>query len=277
LENGVAVGICDQEYLAIAPQLARQGCRRVWLGLMTWPFPQEPSIYRESRTFEAYVFQSEFQRESLERDLRQFGYRPQQGHLIRGAFQLADWPFSPALREPTNEFVVGKLARPVVTKWPKRLWEIYAAIECPQFRAVVMGVDDDTRKWLGPSPPWAEVLPPLAIPAVDFYRRIHCLMPVNYAFRENWPRIGLEAMACGVPIVAPREGGWCDMIEHGVNGFLAGSKEEFARYGTMLARDEELRLRIAAQARHKLEAELANPDLIWAGWQRLFASLGVEV
>jgi glycosyltransferase involved in cell wall biosynthesis len=94
---------------------------------------------------------------------------------------------------------------------------------------------------------------------------------------ENWPRIGLEAMACGVPIVAPREGGWCEMIDHGETGFLASSAEELGKYGTLLARDEPLRLRIAAQARHKLETELANPDLIWAGWQRLFASLGAAV
>jgi len=137
-----------------------------------------------------------------------------------------------------------------------------------------MGVDETIRKWIGPAPAWAEVLPPCAMPAREFYRRIHCLMPINFSLLENWPRVGLEAMACGVPIVAPREGGWCDMITHGENGFLASSAEEFAELGTLLARDESLRMKIAAQARRKLETELANPDDIWAGWQRLFASLG---
>jgi glycosyltransferase involved in cell wall biosynthesis len=106
---------------------------------------------------------------------------------------------------------------------------------------------------------------------------LHCLMPINYSAQESWPRIGLEAMAAGVPIVAPREGGWCDLIVSGENGFLAGSAEEFGELGTRLARDEQLRLQIAAQARRKLEEDLANPELIWAGWQRLFASLGGRV
>ncbi|MCI0359786.1 MAG: glycosyltransferase [Planctomycetaceae bacterium] len=99
-------------------------------------------------------------------------------------------------------------------------------------------------------------------------------MPINFSALESWPRIGLEAMACGVPIIAPKQGGWCDMITHGENGFLAGSVEEFAELATMLAHDEPLRQQIAANARRKLELELANPDLVWAGWQRLFASLG---
>ncbi len=277
LAGAIAIGMCDIEFVKRSSELTELGCARVWLNLMTWLLPQEWQSYERTSLFDAYVFQSEYQRGVLERALRPFGYDGARGHLIRGAFTLANWPYCPAQRDPDGEFVVGKLARPDYAKWPQRLWALYQSIDCPWIRAVVMGVDDKVLKWIGSPPPWAEVLPPRAIPAVNFYQRIHCLMPPNYGFLENWPRIGLEAMACGVPIVAPREGGWCNMIEHGVNGFLAGSKEEFARYGSMLARDEDLRMRIVSQARHKLETELANPDVIWAGWKRLFSSLGMEI
>src|SRR5262245_15683600 len=273
LPQGIVVGICDSQFLQLAGELRQLGCRRVWVNCMTWMFPQEGRLYQRSGLLEAYVFQSEFQRNELERGLAAYGYRPELGHLIRSEFELAEWPFEPQPRDPDCEFVVGRLARPDPSKWSRRTWEIYGAIDHPRRRAVVMGADNTIRKWIGQAPAWAEVLPPGAMPAHDFYRRLHCLMPINFALRENWPRIGLEAMACGVPIVAPREGGWCDMITHDENGFLASTPAEFAELGTLLSRDEPLRMRIAAQARRRLETELANPDQLWAGWQRLFASL----
>jgi len=39
----------------------------------------------ESGPFDAFVFQSEFQRSMLEPELTKLGYNPELGHLIRGA------------------------------------------------------------------------------------------------------------------------------------------------------------------------------------------------
>jgi hypothetical protein len=273
LAGAIAVGHCDAGFLGASHELRHLGCKLVWANCMTWVFPLEARLYADGFRLDAHVYQSEFQRESLERYLSRFGYRPEQGHLIRGPFLWNDWPFEFQPRDPADAFVVGRLARPDLGKWSRRTWEIYSRIEHPRRHAVVMGVDDRIRKWIGPAPSWAEVLPPKALAASEFYRRIHCLMPINFSAQENWPRVGLEAMAQGVPIVAPRKGGWRDMIRHGENGFLAGSVDEFAALGTRLARDEPLRREIAVNARRMLEQELANPDAIWSGWQRLFAGL----
>ena len=273
LPESICVGYCDNDFLLSAVRLRRLGCRLVWANCMTWLFPHEAMLYSRGFKLDAHVFHEKVQRASLERQLARYDYSAKQGHLIHGPFHFEDWPFEPQPRKEKAAFIVGRLARPDLGKWSRKTWAIYEQIRHPRRRAVVMGVDDRIRRWIGLAPTWAQALAPCALPARDFYRRLHCLMPINFSAQESWPRVGLEAMAVGVPIVAPRQAGWCDMITHGENGFLASTPEEFADLGTQLANDEPLRQRIAIQARLKLEQELANPDPIWSGWQRLFASL----
>jgi glycosyltransferase involved in cell wall biosynthesis len=86
---------------------------------------------------------------------------------------------------------------------------------------------------------------------------------------ENWPRVGLEAMAAGVPVIADNRGGWREMIRHGRTGYLCDNDDQFAEYTARLACDETLRVQIARQARETLETELARPQEIWAGWKQL--------
>lgn len=40
----------------------------------------------------------------------------------------------------------------------------------------------------------------------------------------------IEAMACGTPVIAMNRGAMPEIIEHGVNGFLANNEEEFVEY-----------------------------------------------
>lgn len=40
----------------------------------------------------------------------------------------------------------------------------------------------------------------------------------------------IEALACGTPVVAMNHGAMPEIIEHGVNGFLANTEEEFIEY-----------------------------------------------
>jgi hypothetical protein len=60
------------------------------------------------------------------------------------------------------------------------------------------------------------------------------------------------------------------MIDHGLTGFLANSDEELAHYAAMLAYDEPFRQRIIRNAYIRLVEDLARPETIWEGWQRLF-------
>jgi glycosyltransferase involved in cell wall biosynthesis len=54
------------------------------------------------------------------------------------------------------------------------------------------------------------------------------LFPIQW--EEPFGMAVIEALACGTPVVAMKRGAMPEIIEHGVNGFLANSEEEFAEY-----------------------------------------------
>lgn len=60
------------------------------------------------------------------------------------------------------------------------------------------------------------------------------LFPITW--EEPFGMSVIEALACGTPVIAMKRGAMPEIIEHGVNGFLARNQEEFEKY--MLRIDE---------------------------------------
>jgi glycosyltransferase involved in cell wall biosynthesis len=74
------------------------------------------------------------------------------------------------------------------------------------------------------------------------------------SFREASPNVILEAMASGLPVVAPRVGGIPEMVLHGRTGFLfePSRPESLAHFLSILLRDEPLRRSMSTQARKRV-------------------------
>lgn len=54
------------------------------------------------------------------------------------------------------------------------------------------------------------------------------LFPINW--EEPFGMAVIDALACGTPVVAMNRGAMPEIIDHGVNGFLANDEKEFAEY-----------------------------------------------
>ena len=267
--GSVVVGMCNSHVMNCRGLLKHLGCKLAWVNCMTFMFDNELNAFRRHGPAEAYVFQSEFQRAELEKALLPLGHLHCQGHVIRGAFAFDEVPFAPRPHAPGEEFCIGRLARPDLDKWSSNHWPILARVPYAGRRALAMGWNPQTRRKCGQPPAWAEVLEPQKISVQEFLGRCHVMLGLNGGARENWPRIGLEAMAAGVPVVAQNQWGWREMITSGETGFLTDNDEEMCYRLAQLAYDEELRQRIVKQACAHVR-DLACPERIGRQWRELF-------
>lgn len=81
---------------------------------------------------------------------------------------------------------------------------------------------------------------------------------------EGGPRIALEAMALGMPVIATPVGVMPDVIKHGHNAFFTtGRPEDIAQKVDTLLRDDELRTNMGREARG-IRDQFHRPSLIQA-------------
>lgn len=73
------------------------------------------------------------------------------------------------------------------------------------------------------------------------------LFPIQWD--EPFGMTAIEAMACGTPVVAMARGAMPEIIQHGVNGYLASSELEFERYMKLVAKIDPAACRSSVEKR----------------------------
>ena len=83
---------------------------------------------------------------------------------------------------------------------------------------------------------------------------------LNTSRHEGIPMSVLEAMAHGLPVVAPNVGGLKEIVDEGVHGFLVQERDpgSFADRCMLLYRDEGLRQRMGLASKERIEAVFSN-------------------
>jgi hypothetical protein len=273
LAGSTVVSMCNDRFLNVAGFLReRMGCKIIWLNCMTFLNDHERSFFHLYGTPEAMIYQSDFQRSQLDKDIiPQYGHNPDRSFRVRGAFSWREWPFHPLSHTPGELFTFGRCARQDLDKWFDLTYDVFRLIKYRPLSALLMGVGPMTEKHLGLAPEWVKTFPPNAMPVCEFYDQLHCCLPLNGEACENWPRVGLECFAHGVPLVAPNRWGWREMVINGETGLLGNTFQELAAHVERLATNEPLRRHLIANARTHLEQTLANPAEISAAWERVFA------
>lgn len=272
-DGSLVVSLSNAPFLGVSGKL--RNCRLIYLPCMNYlNDPLESQVYREDGPFDAYVFQSNYQRNALAAQLHGLGVPVSRFHHIPGPLDIADFPFRP-LHRNGSPFTFGRISRADKLKYRTDWWGICEDINnmLPvAVRCRVLGWHDSIAEKCGQPPEWCETLPKCSESTRDFLGSLHCVVQLG-DIAENWPRVGLEAMAAGVPIVADRRGGWCEMIRDGETGFVVSSPQEAVEAVAKLASNEAIRLEITERARIAAE-DLADETVLWAQWNKLFRELG---
>ena len=92
--------------------------------------------------------------------------------------------------------------------------------------------------------------------------------------RDSFPRVVMEAMGHGIPVVATRVDGIPEMVEDGVTGFLveSGDVEGFAQAVERLLENKGLRGQLGAAGRARAE-QLFSPAKYVEAMNRIYAGL----
>jgi len=92
--------------------------------------------------------------------------------------------------------------------------------------------------------------------------------------KENFSLSALEAMSCGVPVIATQVGGMAEMIDNGKDGYLfdVGDIDGMAEAGIKLLDDKDSYKKISAAAQKKAK-EGFSPEIIVPQYEKLYESV----
>ena len=86
----------------------------------------------------------------------------------------------------------------------------------------------------------------------DFFQGLD--LYINTSIHEGIPMSVLESMSHGIPVVVPAVGGFCEMINNGIDGFLVDSRDpmDFAERCIKIIDNINIRKNISYEAREKI-------------------------
>ena len=166
--------------------------------------------------------------------------------------------FAPASRRAPGPLRIGRMSRDTPDKHDEEDTSVYQQLADEGIEVILQGAT--SIQSLLPSHPNIKVLPTGAMPAREFLQHLDILYYRSGTHLETFGRVVFEAMACGIPVVCHRRGGYVEHIQHGANGLLFDTADEALEQLGLLIDSEELRRKLGEGGRqyaHSLFSEAA--------------------
>ncbi len=265
------LSFCNEDFLTHLPAIRRRTSRTIFINCMTWLFPGEREAMLRG-DISMFLYQNGHVRQRLMPQLQALRDSPRVRYLcFRPYFDPSAFPFISA--RPSDHFCAGHISRHDADKFSRDMWHIYESFDAPvPKQGLCLGFNQISAAKTGPPPAWVRTCrDQKELSQQEFYRRCHVvLQPTDTT--ENWPRVGLEAMASGSVLIVNKRGGWEQMVEHGKTGWLCEDAGDFIACATKMAWEPHLRQDMAAAARERGRL-LSGREASQASWQEVFAAI----
>ena len=161
---------------------------------------------------------------------------------------------------PARPFTVGRVSRDALTKHHQPDVALYRSLAAQGCHVRIMGGTVLSEALAGVA--GVELLPGDAMPAEEFLHGLDCFYyRTSEGFVESFGRVVMEAMACGVPVVAHRRGGYAEYMTDGLDCFLVDDASEALARIMALKSDPALAARVGRAARARIERTYSPTEL----------------
>jgi glycosyltransferase involved in cell wall biosynthesis len=265
------IGFCNADFLNNLHEIRKRTRRTIFVNCMTWLFPKEKERMSNGE-IAMFLYQNQEVLASHEPQLRALNGDPEiQFMSFKPYFDADRFPFHKERK--SDYFGCGRISRQDADKFAKNTLHIYEYFVAPKFkRALFLGFDHRAEEKIGKPYDWIRTARDHSeLSQKDFYQ--HCeiiLQPTDTT--ENWPRIGFEAMASGSVLIVDNRGGWRQMVDHGITGWLCDHERDFIYYASTMAYEPQLRSEMAEAARLR-GLELGGLEASKASWEEVFETI----
>jgi hypothetical protein len=278
------VAYCDHDVLKEIPKIALAGKPKcfVWANCMTWISDDKTELdVHELGLIDYFIFQSEYQKKLLWPELSMVNPDIKVFENYIAWVNLKRYPMR--TQDTAGYFGIGRCSRDDSSKYHEQTWRIMGQVTSPiPTKIFMLGFGENATDQCGEPHnhcTWMDLATWSVggISIEEFWRKIHCLIHITGGSRENWPRCILESWGNGVVPVVDNDFGCVEMIENGVNGFLASSPDEASYMASQIAFDDDLRKRMVIAGFASLRDVHGNTDRAMAAWESLYAeAMGID-
>jgi len=264
LDGMHVISFCNGEFLNALPIVHKYARTTSWVNCMTWNFDAEIEMHAKGLIdFHLYQTTHAYTRVSTAlRDLAKF--RPL---LFVPYFHLADFPFNE--KRPRDRFRFGRISRSDPGKYSDRQLWIYNTMTAPVLKeGLILGWDERIEEKIGKPEGYIRTLPAGGMGQREFYGACDAIIFTSDTY-ENLPRVGFEAMASGCVLVVDNRGGWQQLVDDGITGWLCNDDREFVYQASRCAFEHNERDEMRRRARLKIEQQWGL-DASMKSWEEVF-------